>query len=220
MAEARLLLEASGMPTALDFYFYSLAFLKSHAGDHLAARTNYERSLAINRVAGDEFAVLGAMANIANADWALGDLDAALASFRELTALARASPMSTRRLLGYALTKLGSVLTERGELTEALAVLREGLPLVREDGSAWVFLDDLALRVAYVGRLADAARLAGYADSAHAAKAATRGRLTTRLRDRLHALLREKLAPDELECLLAEGAKMSEDEACKLALEE
>jgi len=92
--------------------------------------------------------------------------------------------------------------------------------LVREDGSAWVFLDDLALRVAYAGRLADAARLAGYADSAHAAKAATRGRLTTRLRDRLHALLREKLAPDELECLLAEGAKMSEDEACKLALEE
>ena len=103
--------------------------------------------MAINRVAGDEFAVLGAMANIANADWALGDLDAALASFRELTALARASPMSTRRLLGYALTKLGSVLTERGELTEALAVLREGLPLVREDGSAWVFLDDLALLV-------------------------------------------------------------------------
>ena len=220
LAEARLLLEATGMPTALDFYFYSLAFLKSHAGDHLAARTNYERSLALNRAVGDEFAVLGAMANIANADWALGDLDAALASFRELIALARASPTSTRRLLGYALTKLGSVLTERGELTEGLAVLREGLPLVREDGSAWVFLDDLALRVACTGKLADAARLAGYADSVHAAKEATRGRLTTRLRDRLYALLRANFAMNDLDCLLAEGAKMSEDEACRLALEE
>src|SRR5207245_5585207 len=141
-------------------------------------------------------------------------------SFRELIGLARASPTSTRRLLGYALTTLGSVLTERGEQAEALAVLREGLPLVREDGSAWIFLDDLALRVAYTGKLADAARLAGYADSVHAAKEATRSRLTTRLRDRLHALLREKLSNEELERLLADGAQMSEDEACGLALEE
>jgi hypothetical protein len=78
----------------------------------------------------------------------------------------------------------------------------------------------LALRVAYAGHLADAARLAGYADSVHAAKAATRSRLTTRLRDRLHALLHEKLAPDELGRLVAEGARMTEDEACRLALEE
>jgi hypothetical protein len=123
-------------------------------------------------------------------------------------------------LLGYALTKLGSVLTERRELAEALAVLREGLPLVREDGSVWVFLDDLALRVAYAGKLADAARLAGYADSVHAAKAATRSRLTMRLRNRLNALLHDKLSLDELEQLLAEGTKLSEDEACRLALEE
>jgi len=220
LAEARPLLEATGQPMALDFYFYSLAFLKSHAGDHLAARANYERSLALNRAAGDEFAVLGAMANIANADWALGDLDAALLSFRELIALARTSPMSTKRLLGYALTKLGSVLTQRGELAEALGALREGLPLVREDGSVWVFLDDLALRLACAGKATDAARLAGYADSVHAAKAATRGRLTTMLRDRLDALLRDKFSADDLDRLLAEGARMNEDQACRLALEE
>jgi hypothetical protein len=36
----------------------------------------------------------------------------------------------------------------------------------------------------------------------------------------VQALLREKLAPGELERLIAEGVKMSEDEACRLALEE
>jgi hypothetical protein len=34
------------------------------------------------------------------------------------------------------------------------------------------------------------------------------------------ALFRDKLLPDELEKLLAEGAKMSEDEACRLAVED
>lgn len=220
LVEARPLLEATASPGALDYYFYSLAFLNSHEGDHLAARTNYARSLALNRELGDEFAVLGAMANIANADWALGDLDAAIASFRELVSLLRTSPKSTKRLLGYALTKLGGVLTEHGEVAEALAVLREGLPLVREDGSAWVFLDDLALRVACSGRLADAARLAGYADSVHTSKASTRGRQTIRIRDRLNALLGANLSAHELDRLLAEGARLTEDEACRLALED
>ena len=219
LAEAWPLLEASGSPAILDFYFYSLAFLKSHEGDHVAARTNYARSLVLNRQLGDEFAVLGAMANIANADWAVGDLDAALASFRELVSRLRTSRFSTSRLLGYTLTKLGGVLTERGELAEALVVLREGLPLVREDGSAWVFLDDLALRVACAGKPRDAARLAGYADFVHAEKASTRGRQTMRIRDRLFDLLHANLPPDALDRLLAEGAKLSEDEACRLALE-
>jgi len=36
----------------------------------------------------------------------------------------------------------------------------------------------------------------------------------------LHALLREKLPADERETLLAEGAVLSEDDACRLAIEE
>ena len=110
--------------------------------------------------------------------------------------------------------------TERGELDEALAAAREGLPLLQEAGIAWIALDHLALRAALAGKLANAARLAGYADSAHAAKEASRQPNEARARDRLQALLREKLAADELERLLAEGARMSEDEACRLALED
>jgi hypothetical protein len=55
--------------------------------------------------------------------------------------------------------------------------------------------------------------------STFAAKETSRQPNEARARDRLEALLREKLTPEELERLLAEGAKMSEDEACRLALE-
>ena len=67
---------------------------------------------------------------------------------------------------------------------------------------------------------ADAARLSGYADAAYAAKATPRQANEARACNRLRALLRERLAADELERLLAEGAKLSEDEACRLALED
>ena len=67
--------------------------------------------------------------------------------------------------------------------------------------------------------MTNAARLAGYADSAHAARQATRQANEARARNRLQLLLREKLSADELERLLADGAKISEEEACRVALE-
>jgi hypothetical protein len=39
------------------------------------------------------------------------------------------------------------------------------------------------------------------------------------LRDRLQVLLRAEYSPDELARLLADGATLSEDNACKLALD-
>jgi hypothetical protein len=69
-------------------------------------------------------------------------------------------------------------------------------------------------------KLAKAGRLAGYADSAHTANAAARQLVEARARKGLNALLHEKLCAEELERLFAEGTKMSEDEACRLALQE
>jgi hypothetical protein len=48
----------------------------------------------------------------------------------------------------------------------------------------------------------------------------SRGPNEARARSRLQALLSEKLGRDKVERLIAEGASLSEDEACKLALEE
>jgi tetratricopeptide (TPR) repeat protein len=197
-----------------------VAFMKTFAGDLAGARTYYERSLELDRKARDEFGALAIIGNLANVIWALGDLDAAETSTREQVALLRNSPVSTRRLLGYALSNLAGVLAERGELDQALVAAREGLPLVKEDGSAWIFTDHVALRAALAGKLANAARLAGYSRYTWSANEATRQPIEARAHDRLCALLRDKLDPGELERLLAEGAKLSEDEACRLALEE
>jgi len=220
LTEARPLLERSGPPKALSFYLFNFAYLKSQSGDAIGARTHYEQVLALERRVGDEFAALATLGNLANVTWALGDLEATAASFREQVTLIRQSSAKTTRLLGWSLTSLAGVLTEMGKLDEALVNAREGLPLVGEDGSAWIFSDSMALRAGLAGKLSTAARLAGFADHIFVVKQATRHPIDLRHHKKLHALLREQLAPDELARLLAEGAKLSEDEACSLALED
>jgi len=63
--------------------------------------------------------------------------------------------------------------------------------------------------------------LEGYANAVHSTQGMTpRQSNEARARTRLLALLTEKLAAGELERLLAEGTKMSQDKACRLALED
>jgi len=219
LTEARPLL-AHAPPRLFNFYLFNLAFLKSQSGDPVAARKYYEQSLAICRQMGYDLLVLSTLGNLANVAWLLGDLDAAESAFRQQVALLRASPVATNRLLGWAIASLGGVLAELGQLDEALVATREGLPLLREDGSAWIFAHCSGLLAGLAGKLFDAARLAGYAEHTFVAKQAARHPIDMRQRKRLDELLRDKLAPDELERLLAEGAKLSDDEACRLALEE
>ncbi|HET7032170.1 MAG TPA: adenylate cyclase, partial [Casimicrobiaceae bacterium] len=83
----------------------------------------------------------------------------------------------------------------------------------------WGAMDHLALRAALAGETASAARIAGYADAAYVAKATPRQGNEARARSRLDTLLRERLATEALERLLVEGAKLTEDEAVRLALQ-
>jgi hypothetical protein len=111
------------------------------------------------------------------------------------------------------------VLTERGRVDEALLPGREGLQLLLEDGSAWVFVHHFALRAALAGRLADAARLAGYADYAWSKQETMHHPVDARSQERLDSILRQQLPANDLERLRAEGAALSETAACRLALE-
>jgi tetratricopeptide (TPR) repeat protein len=220
LAEAFPVLERSGLPKALGIYFSDLGLLKMMTGDLGAARMHFEKAFRLHRDAGAESAALAVLGMLADITWALGDLDAALAAALETVAHQRNSPLARKYVFGLALTNLAGVRTERGEFDEALAAAREGLPLLQEADYAWNVLDHLALRAALAGKPANAARIAGYADSMHLAKESTRQPNEARAHERLQALLREKLEPDELERLFAEGAKLGEDDACRLALEE
>jgi predicted ATPase/DNA-binding winged helix-turn-helix (wHTH) protein len=220
LAEAFQVLECVGQPKVLGSYFTELGFLRMLVGDPTSARRHYEKALSLYRDSGAESAALSVLGILADATWALGDLDAALSAFVEIVARMRQSSLARKYVFGVSLTNLAGLRTERGELHEALAAAREGLPLLHDAGIAWNVLDHLALRAALAGKRVNAARLAGFADSAYTAKEGVRQPNEARARNRLQALLCEQLTPKELERLLAEGARMSEDEACRMALEE
>jgi tetratricopeptide (TPR) repeat protein len=182
------------------------------------ARLHFEKALALFRECGADASALAVLSNLADLTWLLGDLDAAVVRFREAVALMRKTDLVSGDTFAHCLTQLAGVHTERGELDEALAAAREGLPLLREVGYFWIFMDHLALRAALSGKLDNAARLAGYADSMFGARQ-PREPNEARARGRLQNLLQENFPPDELESLQAEGARMTEDDACRMALE-
>jgi len=218
LAEARSRLTAVDPPWLHAIYYFHLASLKSLRGDFVAARMANHQAHGLFIQAGDEFTAAAAQGNLANISWALGDLAEAEAAFRGVLALLRASPIKTKRMLGWSLASLVGVLTEQGALDEALAAGREGLPLLLEDGSAWMFIGHFALRAALANRLSDAASLAGYWECACMREQHQRHPIDERTREHLLAVLQRQFPPDELENLFVEGARLSEAQACQLAL--
>lgn len=218
LAEAYPLLENAELPKVLGDYFDYSAVLKALTGDPAGARPDLEKALLLYRSAGAERYALYTIGQLADIAWALGDLDAALAGNREAIALLRKAPL-TSVMLGMCLSNLAGVHTERGEIDAALAAAREGLPLLQEGGFAWSHLDHLAMRAALAGKLAVAVRVAGYADATFASKKMARQPNEARARNRLQAVLEDEYPAGELARLLAEGATLSEDDACRRVLE-
>jgi predicted ATPase len=218
--EARPLLERAGRPRLLARYFVGISHLLFMEHDAAASLEAQERALELFRAAGAERDALMVMSNIADMIWARGDLSEAIRVMREIIERVRQSPVATRSSLANPLANLAGVLTEVGDVAEALATAREAVPVLREDGSHWLYFDHFALRLALEGRFDDAARLEGFADAAHRAREeCPRQPNEERLRVRLVDLLQKQLAPDRLERLLAEGAKLSDDDACRIAME-
>src|SRR5207244_12059951 len=132
-AEASPRVENCGIPKVLGLYYNNAAFLEMHSGDPANARTHFERALSLYRDAGSDNNALATMSNLANVSWALGDTEAAERSLREYVAM-RDKPYVRRKDIGLALGTLAGVLTERGQLAEALEVAREALPLLIDGG--------------------------------------------------------------------------------------
>jgi predicted ATPase/DNA-binding winged helix-turn-helix (wHTH) protein len=220
---ARRVLDASsplieGGSTLAGPYFHISGFIRKSMGDLEAARADCVRSLAAYQSAGADRSALEIRGSLADTLWALGSLDAALAEFREIVAQMRSSARTTKLALGVNLTNLAGVLTELGALEEALEVAREGLPACRDAGYVLGALDHLALRAALAGKLAEAARLAGYGDSNYAVGKSHRQPNEARARMRLQRLLLDQPNANDLLRELADGARISEDDACRLAL--
>lgn len=213
-------LERLGVPKLLALHYVTAGFLKLLMDDPVNARTDYEEALFLFRKAGNDLGVLACIGSFANVCWAIGDLAAAEGAFREAIAMARTSRSGTKGLLGFALAHLAGVLTERGEITSALEAAGEALPMLGDMGNAWRLMDHFALLAALAGKIETAARFAGYADASFAAKQPVRESNEARAHARLHLLLRERLTLAELETLLTAGAKMNEDDVCRMTLQD
>jgi hypothetical protein len=116
---------------------------------------------------------------------------------------------------GHTAGGLAGMLTDRGDLDEALAVARVAMPLCRENEDfRWLFAH-LALRVGKAGRLDDAARLWGYFEHANREPLQINGR---RALDALGALLHDRLPAGRVEELREAGRYLNEDQATALVL--
>jgi predicted ATPase/DNA-binding winged helix-turn-helix (wHTH) protein len=215
---ARPLLARTPMPGVMAPYFNAAGFVRKLAGDLAGARTHYEKSLSLFRSAGAERLAVEICGSLADTNWALGALDAAATGFREAIALMRGSNMGTKLTLGVNLTNLAGVLIERGDFGEALSAAREGIELRKAVGDTSGALDHLALRAALMGRCTDAARLTGYVDALFTTRGIVRQVNEARARARLDRLLHDRLRANERAQFMAEGAMMTEENACRLAL--
>jgi hypothetical protein len=89
---------------------------------------------------------------------------------------------------------------------------------VRPVGAAWVVFDHFALWIAGSGRISAAARVTGWNEATAQAKNVRRQLNERRAHESAMAILRGKPPAGALDRLLAEGARMREEQVCNLAV--
>jgi predicted ATPase len=219
LREAEPLVARLGRPRLAVQIPSSFGLVHSARGDGSGSARHFAEAARLALAGGFEGQAFQALGNLADALWMQGDLDGALAAARDALAQSKRSVFATRNNVGLARANLHGILTERGDLDEALAIGREFVQPARDVGALWVVIDHFALRLAKSGRYASAARVSGWSDAVVRAKDARRQTNERRAHAKTREILRANLPAAELERLLADGAKLSEDEISRLATE-
>jgi tetratricopeptide (TPR) repeat protein len=191
-------------------------WLLSYSGRLSESVTLCEEALRLAEVSGDEELVFTMLVYLEQGAQAQGRTEDAVARGRRLLELTRHSPFSAQRK--FAIGNLATALTDLGQVDEALPLAREAAAKSAQDGTLWEVLDPLALLAFKLGRIADAARVFGCAEAAHAFRKGRRQVVEQRIRDQVDTMLRSALPADELERLLVEGAALSDQVAARIAL--
>jgi ATP/maltotriose-dependent transcriptional regulator MalT len=198
------------------------ALLSMFRGDLETAAHTYEQLRKENRALGNIRGEQNAALNLAELEHARGETQRAIAILRELLPAVRSG--TDTNVLANLLDNLAGYLAAVDHLPGAVAAAREAIAIhaAREPDHAYLAgaIEHLALAVVLRGDFSRAAMLEGYADVALQRHGLPREFTETTTHDRLVALLRERLAPDELAPLIAEGAALTPQAAIALALEE
>jgi predicted ATPase/DNA-binding winged helix-turn-helix (wHTH) protein len=221
LEEARRQLSATAHPKSLALCLTNLAIARTVAGEFEVARTLLDEALAVAAHSKADFWVWRALIYKAEVEFAEGHLPAAITQAREVVALAREARRTGT--LGHALCNLAGYLIAHGDLEEAGAALREGLPLAQESELDAVLLagglQHLAAIAARENRLERAAQLIGYARAFFSAEFAGRSPAKQQIQARIVESLRRAMPGERLTELMESGARWTEEEAMATALE-
>jgi len=195
-------------------------FVSGESGDYAAAIRASESLRKAHQTLGNASMDRVAALNLAEIEHARGQTQRAIELVREVLPGFRAH--RDRLLLVNVLSNLAGYLTSVDDLLEARAIAREAIVelATREPEAAYIAIaiENLALGFALSGELSRAATLAGYVEPALVKHGFGREFNEMTTHNRLTALLREQLAPDELARLLDEGAELSPEAAIAIAI--
>jgi predicted ATPase len=222
----RALAQAEAIPATATLLRMNLldarARLSESQGDLETAARMRERGRMEQRSLGNPRGERLAAANLAEVEHARGRTQRAIAIVREMLPELRSG--ADKHGLSLILQNLAGYLVAIDDLPGAAAAAREaiGIRAAREPDHTHVAIaiEHLALAEALRGDGVLAATLEGYADAVFGRHGYPRQLTESTTYDRLTALLREELAPDELARLTAAGAALTPEAAIALALEE
>ena len=181
-----------------------------------------ERLLAENRRLGNARGEASAAGNLAECEHARGRTQRAIAIVREILPTDRSG--TDRNMLATHLGNLAGYLVAVDDLAEAAVAAREAVAIraAQDPDHAYIAssVEHIALVVALGGDLVRAAKLEAYADAAFRRHGLEREHTETATRDRLRALIRAGIEPEELRRLTAAGEELRPEAAIALALEE
>jgi predicted ATPase len=212
-------LEDPGWPPALRLYGCKVAGgLASDAGDVGRARAAQQARLDLARQAGAERDVNAALGNLADLALMAGDAAQASALGRSLLARLGRRQIATRAIT---LGNLALAVLAQGDRDEARSVLGEFVEVAAQLDHMFVTYtaDAMAALAAAEGRWDTAAALLGFADAAYAAQGQPREPNEARARAAARAAVLANGGEPLLARGAADGARLSPDEVCRLALQ-
>ena len=185
-----------------------------------AARADLEDALSIARRLRSPRDVALTLGSMAELYCAAGRMGEAIAVAQE--ALASLGPVQARSAwVQHIAGAVASYRLAEGDIARARPIVRERLAAARLMAlphEVAANLERLALIAAEDGSLAVAGRLFGHVRFRHAQRGILRSFGSQAVHDRLLAILRQHLTPDELECMAACGANLGEEEMVTEAL--
>lgn len=199
------------MPKAFAMFYYMRGMRAETVRENMSA-------LALARAGGYEILALTVEENLADSLWLAGDLPQALAAARNVVEQCKRVKFAHKITWGWIYGNLFGILTESGELDEAVVIGRLVIPYLREANSVRILMDHFALRLAKSGFLREAALVHGWTNFQFSSAHFARQPNELRAMNSAAKILSENFSPDQVRELCAEGATLSENEICALAV--